>query len=62
MNLNFFSDGFEMTLEILTPKKLFLVSTVEDFNAKSKNWYNQYKTSFEGKTIESIISQLGYIS
>ena len=27
--------------------------------AKSKNWYSQNKTSFDGKTIESISSQFG---
>ena len=30
------------------------MTTIGDFNAKSKNWYIQDKTSFEGKTIESI--------
>ena len=31
----------------------------EEFNTKSKNWYIQDKTSFKGRTIESIISQFG---
>ena len=35
------------------------MTTVGDFNAKSKNWYSQDKTSFEGNTIESITSQFG---
>ena len=35
------------------------MTTIGDFNAKSKNWYSQDKTSFEGKTIESITSQFG---
>ena len=29
------------------------------FSAKWKNWYSQDKTSFDGKTIESITSQFG---
>ena len=37
----------------------FLMTTIGDFNAKSKNWYNENKTSFEGKAIESITSQFG---
>ena len=35
------------------------MTAIGDFNAKSKNWYSQDKTSFEGKTIESINSQFG---
>ena len=54
-----FSDNFEMTLDILAQKNPFLMTTIGDFNAKSKNWYSQDKTSFEGKTIESITSQFG---
>ena len=54
-----FSDNFEMTLDILAQKNPFLMTTIEDFNAKSKNWYSQDKTSFEGKTIESITAQFG---
>ena len=47
-----FSDNFEMTLDILTQKNPFLMTAIGDFNAKSKNWYSQDKTSFEGKTIK----------
>ena len=54
-----FSDNFEMTLDILVQKNPFLMTTIGDVNAKSKNWYSQDKTSFEGKTIESITSQFG---
>ena len=32
---------------------------MEEFNAKSKDWYSQDKTSFQGRTIESITSQFG---
>ena len=35
------------------------MTTIGDFYAKSKNWYSQDKTSFGGKTIESITSQFG---
>ena len=49
------SDNFEMTLDILAQKSP-LPMTTRDFNAKSKNWYNQDKTSFDGKTIEIITS------
>ena len=49
-----FSDNFGMTLDILAQKNPFLMTTIGEFNAKSRNWYSQGKTSFEGKTIESI--------
>ena len=54
-----FSDNFEMTLDILGQKNPFLMTTIGDFNAKSKNWYSQDKTSFEGRTTEIITSQFG---
>ena len=52
-----FSDNFEITLEILGQKNLFVMTTIGDFDTKSKNWYSQDKTSFEGRAIESITSQ-----
>ena len=59
MNFKFFSNNFEVTLDIRAKKNPFPMITIGDFRAKSKNWYNQNKTSFKGKTIESITSQLG---
>ena len=35
------------------------MTAIGDFNAKSRNWYSQDKTSFESKTIESITPQFG---
>ena len=35
------------------------MTAICDLNAKSRNWYSQAKTNFEGKTIESITSQFG---
>ena len=58
MNFNFFSDNFVVTLDIRAQKNPFPMTPIGDFRAKSKNWYNQNKTSFKGKTIESITSQL----
>ena len=48
-----------MALDILAQKNPFLKTTIGEFNAKSKNCYSQDKTSFEGKTIESITFQFG---
>ena len=41
-----FSDNFEMALDILAEKNSFLMTTIGDFNAKSKNWYSQDKNQF----------------
>ena len=54
-----FADNSEMTLELLAQKNPFLLTAIGDFNAKSSNWYNKDKTSFEGNTIENATSQLG---
>ena len=43
----------------LVQKNLFLMATIVDFNSKSKDWYSQDKTSFKGKTIESIVLRFG---
>lgn len=48
-----------MILDIQAQKNPFLMTTIGDFNAKSRNWYSQDKTSFESKTIESITPQFG---
>ena len=32
------------------------MTTIRDFNTKSKNWHSHDKTSFEGKTIETTTS------
>ena len=48
-----------MTLDILAQNNWFLMTTIWNFNAKSEKWYKQDKTSFEGKTFESITSIFG---
>ena len=48
-----------MTLEFLAQKNPFLLTAIGDFNAKSSNWYNKDKTSFERNTIENVTSHLG---
>ena len=48
-----------LKLDILAQKNPFLMTTIGEFNANSKNWYSQDKTSSEGKTIESITCQFG---
>ena len=51
-----------MTLEIFVQKYSFLTRAIGDLNVKFKIWYSQDKTSFEGKTIESITLEFGVIS
>ena len=54
-----FADNFEITLELLAQINPFLLTVIGDFNAKSSNWYNKDKTSYEGNAIENVTSQLG---
>ena len=53
-----FSDNFEITLDILAQKNSFLMTTIGDFSEKSKNWYSQDKTSFEGKNMSYELYEL----
>ena len=48
-----------MTLEIPAQKNPFLITVINDFIIKSKNWYNKDKTIFEGNPNENVTSQLG---
>ena len=48
-----------MVLELLVQKNHFLFTAISDFDAKSSNWYNKDKTSFERNTIENVTSHLG---
>ena len=47
-----FIDNLEMNLETLAV-------AIFDFHAKSKNWYSQDSTNFEGITIENVTSHFG---
>ena len=44
-----------MTLETLAQKGSFLTTVIDDFNAKSNNWYSHDKASL----LASIVSQFG---
>ena len=48
-----------MNFKNLVQIKPFLVVAIENFNAKSINWFCQDKTSFEGNAIENLTSQFG---
>ena len=57
-NFETFIDNFELNLETLSQKNLFLLVAISDFNAKSKFWYCNDTTS-QGKTLENVTSQFG---
>ena len=40
MGLKLF-DNFEVALQTLAKKRWFLMRVISDFDAKSKNWYDQ---------------------
>ena len=54
-----FVDNLELNLDTIANKNLYLIATLGDFNAKSSNWYEHNKTTYEGSKIEAITSQFG---
>ena len=49
-----FSEKLEWNLDSLDQINLFLVLLIGEFNVKLKNWYKNYKCSFEGNIIENV--------
>ena len=43
-----FADNLELTLDTLSYNNTFLIVAVDDFNAKTTNWYKNDTTSYEG--------------
>ena len=56
-----FTDNLELFLVLPVQSNTYLVVVIDSFNAKSKNWYEQDKTSFEEHPIESLFYSLDYI-
>ena len=56
-----FTDNLELFLVLAVQSNTYLVVVIDSFNAKSKNWYEQDKTSFEEHPIESLFYSLDYI-
>ena len=54
-----FADNFELNLDKATNKKSHLIVILDDFNAKSSNWYKHDTTTYEGSKIDAIMSQFG---
>ena len=58
-DLQAFMKNLEMNLETLAQRNPFFMVVIGDFNAKSKHWYSQDSTNFEGITTENVTSQFG---
>ena len=54
-----FCNNFELTLDVVSSTKPFLIVAIGDFNAKSSNWYTGDITTLESSKIEAITSQFG---
>ena len=54
-----FLDNMELNLEYAMQTNPSLLVVLGDLNAKSKNWYNEDNTTYEGENIESSLSQFG---
>ena len=55
--LGSFTDNFELTLDTLINKNPFLNIALDDFNAKTTNWYKNDINSYEGWKIDTNASQ-----
>ena len=54
-----FLENFGLTLDTLAQKNPFLIVTLEDFNAKSSNWYNKNISSNEGRKMQAVTLENG---
>ena len=52
-------NNLELTLDTVSATKPILIVAIDDFNAKSSNWYTGDTTTSEGSKIEAITSQFG---
>ena len=54
-----FCNNFELILDAIWTTNPFLIDAIDDFNAKSSNWYPGDTTTIEGSKIEAMIFQFG---
>ena len=54
-----FSDNFEMTLDLVSKKNLFLLVVLSYSNAKLSQWHEKDSSTSEGISMENIMSQFG---
>ena len=52
-------NNFELTFDAVSATNPFLIVAINDFNAKSSNWYTDDATTSEGSQTEAITSQFG---
>ena len=55
-NFETFIYNFELNLETLPWKNLFLFEAIGDLNAKSKLWFCNNNTTSQGKVLENVTS------
>ena len=54
-----FADNFELTLDSIVNKNQILIVTLDNFNAKTTNWYKNNVNSYEGLDIDTITFKFG---
>ena len=52
-----FTDNLELNLDSIALINPYLIVGLGDFNAQTKGWYPLGKTTYEGTTIDGIMSQ-----
>ena len=55
-----FLSNFELLLDYIANRNLFVSIIIGDFNVRLNNWCSGDKTTYEGKKIESLTSQCGF--
>ena len=54
-----FADNLEVNLDSVALRNPYLIVVLNDFNAQTKEWYPQRKTTYEGNRIDGIKTQFG---
>ena len=57
MNLNFFLNKLNLTMESITQKSPYLAVVIGDFNARLSKWWTDNKITQEGLKIEKLLVQ-----
>ena len=57
MNLNFFLNKLNLTMESITQKSPYLTVVIGDFNARLSKWWTDNKITQEGLKIEKLLVQ-----
>ena len=58
-SLEEFADNLELSFDKISNQRPFFTVVLGDFNATPSNWYDHYKTTYEGLNVDAVTSQFG---